>query len=436
MGLIGDVISSISGNPLGWASLGASLLGGFSQSSSQKEINAANIAMQRETNALQEKLFNQNLDWQRESQQIQNDYNSAISQKNRALAAGLSPMMVAGAQPTSAGSGSPGSGIPSMSAPHAQMIDSPLSNTIGNVSLLAKSISDLSQAGLSSAQEKRTLALLDSELTGMKIDNTQKDAALKLYFKFADKRMQAEYDNLIKDLAVKESEIELNGELSLTEKEKRFNIVADSMLKDSQRLLNKKEYDVFEDRFKTWRDEMLARIRLTKAQAQTEDVLRGPRAQNLNAQTGLFGSQAEYYSQLGRFESAKADWEEWHNDYLNQNVTIKDPSTGVKVVRKRFEHLFTSELQNAISEAAKTDRQAQLLWQDIQRVKQEIKIAEKQNKWYVFNNLVQQFSTLVGSSSNLLQYFMPKLSHGSVEVNSTNVPYDSGNRRPIGFNAE
>ena len=183
--LVGGLADAFTGDPIGSLTSIGSLVGGFTQQSAQKKINEQNIAMQRETNALQEKMFNQNLDWQRESQQIQNDYNDIGAQVARAEAAGLSPHAVlGGAGSVAAGSGSAGVGVPSMVAPHANMVDSPLVSGIAQYNGIASALQSLSQSGLNDAQKERTYKMMNAELQGIVLDNDSKKWSLKMAYSF------------------------------------------------------------------------------------------------------------------------------------------------------------------------------------------------------------------------------------------------------------
>lgn len=264
--IIGGISSAFTTNPLGVIAGGLSLLNGFQQTSNQKAINERNIAMQQQTNEMQERMFNQNLAWQKESQQMQNEYNSAKAQVQRALEAGLSPMTVAGASPATASTGSAGSPIPSLTAPSAEMINSSSQNVIGTISEIAGAIANISKAGSDDAQRQRTLKLLNDELAGLQLDNNAKKMQNALLFTYGDKMKQAEYDLLIAKKANELSQVLLNEEMTDTEKEKQLNLISDALLKDSQRLLNKKEYQAFEQKLNAYLANVRADIKLKGAQ--------------------------------------------------------------------------------------------------------------------------------------------------------------------------
>ena len=138
-------------DPLSIAGLGVSALGTIGSIFSQKSANKANIAMQRETNAQQYKMFQEgnkfnaeqaalerafaadqaqlNRDYSSASQQYLTAVNSPQYQKAMMMAAGLNPSSVsAGATPTSSVpgtvQGSTASSVtpPSVAAPHVESV--------------------------------------------------------------------------------------------------------------------------------------------------------------------------------------------------------------------------------------------------------------------------------------------------------------------------
>lgn len=86
-------------NPLvGAASIsaGSSLLGGFLGSNAQSEANRANLQAVRETNALNERLFHEQLAYQTSEREAMQAYNDPASQRGRYERAGLNPYAMLG----------------------------------------------------------------------------------------------------------------------------------------------------------------------------------------------------------------------------------------------------------------------------------------------------------------------------------------------------
>lgn len=286
------------------------LLGSYEQSSTAKYINSQNIAMQRETNALNERLFNQNLDWserQREEQNvanmqnairmfdIENEYNKPSSQVSRMIAAGLNPAALAGASAAGNGSqsapsvgASSGVSTPQIVSPRMEMYTSASQQALQNMQTIASSIGQLAQASQSDAYANESKTLLTEKLRNLKLTDDQLEIQKDLLIEFGSKTKQAEYDLLTAEFAKKQSEILLNGELTATEKEKQMQLVADSLLKDSERFLNKKEYDAFDKKLSAHLNKVSAEIKLMGA--QTFEANTGGK-RNL-AQAHLFNEEA------------------------------------------------------------------------------------------------------------------------------------------------
>lgn len=102
---------------------GANLLGSILDLFGLNQTNKQNIAMQRETNALNYKMFQEQKAFAKDQQDLALSYNDPSSQVNRLRAAGINPAAVFGNGSVSEASMiSPPSGNP-MVAPHAQPLN-------------------------------------------------------------------------------------------------------------------------------------------------------------------------------------------------------------------------------------------------------------------------------------------------------------------------
>lgn len=435
--LVGGLAGSITANPLSAITSIGSMIGGFTQQSAQKAINEQNIAMQRETNALQEKMFNQNLDWQRESQQIQNDYNDIGAQIARAEKAGLSPHAVlGGAGSVAAGSGAAGSGVPALTAPHANMVDSPIVSGIAQYNGIASALQSLSQSGLNDAQKDRTYKLLQAELNGIVLDNDSKKWKLDLAYKFDDKFKQAEYDLMISKNALQLSEINLNEELTETQKYEQMNKLSDSLLKDMQRLLTKKEYDFFEKKWEATLAEIKSRINLNAASARYQNVQADDTIATRQARVAALNSQTFQNMAAGRLSHAQAEQIEGltplvikAQELANQATSFTNAVLPQKLKNEIDMQLNELKRQNIINE------------QEGQR----LEMLQKENNLYYYKEVVGMFTDVLDTAAEFMPYKFPKLSVGSANVHSTsninsnatvtNIPPSQPPRNPIGFGA-
>lgn len=428
--LIGGLSSSVTGNPLGAALGVGSLISGFSQQATQKKINEQNIAMQRETNALQEKMFNQNLDWQRESQQIQNDYNSIASQVERAAEAGLSPHAVlGGAGATAAGTGATGSGIPALTAPHAQMIDSPLQSSIASLNGVASAMQSISQSGLNDSQKDKITRMLQYELQSLQLDNDAKEWSNNMRYEFDEPMKQAEYDLLISKNALQMSEITLNEELTETQKYEQLNKLEDSLLKRMQKLLTKKEYDVFDQKFQKTMQEIDSRIKLNSASARNQNVQADDTIVTRQSRIKVLNSQAFLNIATGELNQTQS------KQILTMLPLIEEAQNLANQATSFTNNVLPQKLKNDLQmQFNELKRQGLINEQEVQR----LEMLQKENNLYYFKEVVGMMTDIADTAAEFMPYKFPKLSSGSANVSSkseiTNVP-PSIKSNPIGFGA-
>lgn len=111
---IGSVLGAV--NPV--LGVVGNVLGGLFGSKSQSSANKANIAMQRETNALQYRMFNEQNMFNERMWNLQNEYNTPEAQAERLKAAGINPAFVFGNGSVSEAGGVSSGAAPSLTAPH------------------------------------------------------------------------------------------------------------------------------------------------------------------------------------------------------------------------------------------------------------------------------------------------------------------------------
>lgn len=161
---IGKFIGSAAGGNLLGA--GASLVGSLFGKKSSDNTNAANIQMARETNALQERMFNQQLQWNLDQWNRNNAYNTPAMQVKRFREAGLNPflMMQGGAGVGQSSGPAAGANVPQLHTPQLQPYDpsssfSAAGNMIGQISM-----------------QKAQVRNVDADTQGKLIDNMTKNA--------------------------------------------------------------------------------------------------------------------------------------------------------------------------------------------------------------------------------------------------------------------
>lgn len=393
---IGDVIGGL----LGFAAADE-------QNLTQKEINRENIAMQRETNQMQRDMFNENLSFQSSERKdqnrvnwqnavnmfnMENAYNSPAAQMQRMIAAGLNPAAVSGSP--QAGGSSPsvgssvGSGIPQLTAPHAEMINSPMYGSIGAIQGIADAMGKVSQSHLNEAHKEETLSLLQDKLRNLSLDADAKEIANGLAMKFGDMTKQAEFDLLVAQKAKEMSAISLNNELERTEKEKQLNLISDSLLKDSERLLNKKEYNAFESKLNAYLDSVKADISLKGAQsfeARTKGVANQAQAKLFNEQAATEETVRELNRSMSELNKSRKDLNVVQYDYEKKTLRTR---VRQEVAKLRQLGLFNQEMEYKIGIA-----------------EQQLEIAEYQNDMKEFTYWSNFAFDLVTQATNMVNAF-------------------------------
>ena len=181
MSKISDIIGAVAPAAPVISGIG-SVIGGIADRNAQKKINKQNIAMQRETNALQYRMFNEanqfnermsDKQWNRET-----EYNDPSAQLARYMAAGINPYND-NASAVSAGSANvspPSSAVlPSISSPRAEIIGGTFERSIAGFSQIATAMGALAQAKKAGADTLRIESLLNEEVRDMKLKNEMQD---------------------------------------------------------------------------------------------------------------------------------------------------------------------------------------------------------------------------------------------------------------------
>lgn len=400
-----------------------SVVGGIIQSNAQKKINEQNIAMQRETNAMQRAMFDDNLSWQRESQQIQNDYNSIGAQYQRAVEAGINPF---GANSTQTPAGSPagGSAIPSMIAPRAEMIDSSAANIIGNISQVAQAISALSSSRLNDAKTVEIRAMLEDNvrLLSAQVEATQEDVrgkhiANNIAQTFGVKQAQADLylkiqqfgesvarcDLLAKQGKVADAETAYKDVLRLGEEvENDMKRTKRGFFSEYCRLQNQ----TLEEGIKTARTEQSRNAAATK-EHEAGAFSKSEQAKLYSAQARIAGVQAwfeENRQQLFKDGTHRFQWRDRDGKLHSKPLTLNE--------------LFGIEFGNKLYDMKNKSQQYENLYQEWQNLEKQGIILDKQSKWVHVEKFVGLLSQLVGSGTDLLQFFRPRLSSSESNVHN------------------
>lgn len=218
------------------------LLGVFSKNKANKQ----NIALQRETNALNYQMFQEGNEFNRQMAfdmfNAENEYNTPAAQAQRLREANLNPALVAeGANATTGnGDASTPSSVspPAIMAPQVQPVGSPFESIFDNVEKLASAFQKVSSGNLTKAQEEFVLEQAKSE----RLKQIGQDLSNKIQSAFGMAAEDAKVKNLLKDLEKKDQEIS-----TAVSQGKLYD--AERLLKEAQEISQKNQNKLFDSTF-------------------------------------------------------------------------------------------------------------------------------------------------------------------------------------------
>ena len=193
--------------PIGAAIQGGSailgtVLGGIFGSKSQNSANAANLQINRENNAFNERMMQKQLDYNNDMWNKQNAYNTPSAQVQRLKEAGLNPylMMSNGNQIGTASSANSASMASASGNPNMQAYDpsSGISNGVNAIGGAIANYISMKKAESEISKMNFENKLLEQQIISMSKDNEYKslmnDEMLR-GFKFDNYKKSAEYEN-------------------------------------------------------------------------------------------------------------------------------------------------------------------------------------------------------------------------------------------------
>lgn len=369
---------------------GGSLLGGLFGSSSQGSANRANIKLARETNELNERLFNQNLDFQREMWQKTNDYNSPANQVGLLRQAGLNPADLMANKNQGLASAPSSVGVPQMQTASVIPEDA-MSRSLQSLGVdMANTYLQISQANKARAEK-----------TGIDTDNKYKAAlhALDLATKGAQKEAQdlmndfsrqtldnrveetrlnnvlisEKTNNLVADTAVKKVTEHLESEkIKLTQKQvEELDALIKKHIAESDYYISQKELNG------VLKNESASRTAFNYVNAEMSKVVGYAQAGAYKAQAGMYGSQA------GLFD------EQAFGAQLQNDIT------------KRYGNYETyHRILNIMNNTNLIDMNRDWLWKQIQEKTKDI-------NWYEYNRILDLIKTASnGAGAGMLWKFI------------------------------
>lgn len=223
---------------------GVSMLGGLLGSHSQDKTNKANIAMQRETNQMQlqamreQNAFNKQMaleQWQRET-----EYNDPSQQVKRMVAAGLNPWSSADGASFTTGNNNAAaptaSGLPSLSAPHGEVIQSGVEKGFAAFSQIAAAFAGLGQAKKAGVETTQLEKAMNEYVRGLQLDNEAKDIANSINAAFGMQERTAQVAKLHQEV------LKTIEDVSLAKKQ-NDGVALDNALKHIEKLMQDKRLE-------------------------------------------------------------------------------------------------------------------------------------------------------------------------------------------------
>nr|DAH63061.1 MAG TPA: DNA pilot protein VP2 [Microviridae sp.] len=186
----------------GGSAILGSVLGGIFGSKSQNSANAANLQINRENNAFNERMMQKQLDYNTDMWNKQNAYNTPSAQVQRLKEAGLNPylMMSNGNQIGTASSANSASMASASGNPNMQAYDpsSGISNGVNAIGGAIANYISMKKAESEISKMNFENKLLEQQIISMSKDNEYKslmnDEMLR-GFKFDNYKKSAEYEN-------------------------------------------------------------------------------------------------------------------------------------------------------------------------------------------------------------------------------------------------
>lgn len=310
-------------------SAGAGLVNGVLGLFSKNKANKQNVALQRETNALNYQMFQEGNAFNRQMAfdmfNAENAYNSPVAQVERLKDANLNPALVAEGATATTGNGdastpSAAAAAP-MVAPSVQPVGSPFENMFDNVEKLASAFQKVNAGNLSTAQKEFVLEQAKSE----RLDQINKETQNAILQAYGMKDADAKVQKTIKDMEKIDTEITtLVKQGKVADAEKR--------LKNMQAIAQKNENQLFADIYEFLIQQAQEKVNLLKAQVVTE----GERANTERSQQNLNRSASNLNDKQARIAELDADAKEILNEFLPEQTILDMSMKDLDIIDKIF----------------------------------------------------------------------------------------------------
>lgn len=366
-------------------SAGAGLVNGVLGLFSKNKANKQNIALQRETNALNYQMFQEGNAFNRQMAfdmfNAENAYNTPAAQVERLKDANLNPALVAEGATATTGNGdastpSAAAAAP-MVAPSVQPVGSPFENMFDNVEKLASAFQKVNAGNLSTAQKEFVLEQAKSE----RLDQINKETSNAILQAYGMKDADASVKEKLKKIEDLDSQISLRvkqGDLAEAEK----------LLKKAQEVAQGNQNKLFDSTFNYLVEQEQERLNLLKKEVITE----GERAiterskQNLNN-----AAAANERSQIDINNETLKRLQDTHDDFVRiQHLTWSNMAVDFKKAADTMQD-YIDQMHNASlisdeeynkAKALATIAQRDANWQNFDKVFNYVeRLNNGVNKW-------------------------------------------------------
>lgn len=392
MDIVGDPFSAAAGGI-------ASIFNGIFNRRSQEKMNAANIALQRETNAMQYDMMREQNDFNKQMAidmfNMENEYNTPLAQVERLREAGLNPAMMLG-NGNMANTGDAmtptGANVPTLTAPRVDKVP-PV--TLGFLDALK----DISEISLNNSKKD----LSDSE-TWKNYKKTEKEIE-QITQDVKYKQALQEYQNLQTTIDGIFAPMERSAKLRETSENIKylFSMSALNSLKgDTEQAM--KEYYKLEGALKDTENKQLiakfglvlgqlrANIRLLNQQAKTEQT---------KQEYNMTGSKVN--RAMARIHNVAADLEERKRDWLTERGTNEYGFP----TESNLEKIFSADFRQKLSNLAKTDKEGAKLEQEIDNLFKMSRQRSNELDWFEVDRCWRMFMDLTKQGKEYLELVSP-----------------------------
>lgn len=378
---------------------GLSLYNGIANRKASKDMNEANIALQRETNDLAYKMFHEGNDFSRQQAidmfNLENEYNRPEEQVKRLRDAGLNPalMMDNGTMVNSGDISTPSSlSTPNLVAPQVGKVPPISEGLIDALKGMTEIQNVRSKTDLQDSETWKNYQKTDAEVQQLLSDVKYKEAMTNyqnLQTSLDEKFASMERSRKLSEMAANIKKLFADAQLAAfkgeTEKANKLYLEAETKLTDTKEKQMK-------GRFGLELMMLRANIRLLQEQRNTEKSKQGA----LYGQGLQSRAMAKLYNVSADIEEAKRNW-----------MTSRGTNEYGFPTESNLEKIFTYDMRQKAKNLAKTDKEMAKLSQEVENL---FLLARKNSKdldWYEVDKCWKMAMELYKNNIELIDGITP-----------------------------